>query len=311
MPNERLRVAVRGAVQGVGFRPFVHRLAGELGLAGWVANDAGGAVLEVEGDADAVRRFLVRLPAELPPHSALTGLEPTFLAPSGLEGFEIHASLGGAKTATILPDIAACPDCLREMRDPRDRRYRYPFVNCAHCGPRYSIIEALPYDRAATTMKRWRMCAACLGEYENPGDRRFHAQPIACPDCGPRVELWNGDGAVLARGDEAVRAAGRALSQGRVLAVKGVGGFQLWADARDPAAVLALRGRKARRDKPFALMVRDREAARALCDLDAMEERLLASSEAPIVLLRRAADPRARVCDNLALSLPSPQILLL
>lgn len=305
---ERLRVAVRGAVQGVGFRPFVHRLAGELGLAGWVANDAGGAVLEVEGGAESVRRFLTRLPAELPAHAVLTGLEPVFLAPAGLTGFSIRASLGGAKTALIQPDIAACPECLREMRDPEDRRYRYPFVNCTHCGPRYSIVEALPYDRANTTMRDFPLCADCRAEYDDPRDRRFHAQPIACPACGPRLELWDATGRVLCRRDAALTAAARALADGKVVAVKGVGGFQLWADAFDEDAVNALRIRKGRRQKPFALMVADLAAARRVAEFDAMEERLLASSEAPIVLLRRRAD--ARVASSVAPGSPRLGVML-
>jgi len=286
-PRERLRLAVRGAVQGVGFRPFVHRLAGELELDGWVRNDASGVMIEVEGSAEAVRTFLVRLPLELPPHAAVTGLEPTFLDAAGFSGFEIRPSAGGAKTALILPDIAACAECLGEMRDPKNRRHRYPFTNCTHCGPRYTIVESLPYDRPNTTMKSFRMCAACQAEYDDPRDRRFHAQPTACPDCGPQVRLWDRSGNVLAQRDAAIRRAARALAEGRVLAVKGVGGFQLWADARDPAAVRALRERKRRREKPFALMVPDLAAARALCEVSAMEERLLASGEAPIVLLRR------------------------
>jgi hydrogenase maturation protein HypF len=307
-PRERLRLAVRGVVQGVGFRPFVHRLACELTLDGWVCNDASGAVIEVEGPPGAVRAFLTRLPAELPPHAAVTVLEPTFLGPAGLTGFVIRPSLGGEKTAAILPDIAVCAECLREMRDPKDRRYRYPFTNCTHCGPRYSIVESLPYDRPRTTMKAFRMCAACRAEYEDPRDRRFHAQPIACPDCGPQAALLDRDGNVLARRDEAVLRAARALAEGRVLAVKGIGGFQLWADARDTAAVLALRGRKRRRDKPFALMVPTLAAAEELCEVSALEQRLLASAEAPIVLLRRRRG--ARVSDEVAPGNPTLGLML-
>lgn len=285
--RERLRLVVRGAVQGVGFRPFVFRLASELSLDGWVCNDSSGVLLEVEGAPDAVRRFLVRLPAELPPRAFVTGIEPTFLTAAGLSGFAIRPSGGGDRTALILPDIAACAECLREMRDPENRRHRYPFTNCTHCGPRYSIVESLPYDRPNTTMKAFPMCAACRAEYENPRDRRFHAQPTACPACGPQVRLEDGGGRVLERRGEAVRRAARALAEGRVVAVKGIGGFQLWADARNPDAVRALRERKRRREKPFALMVPTLAAARSLCEVSAMEERLLSSAEAPIVLLRR------------------------
>ncbi|MEI2727075.1 MAG: acylphosphatase [Verrucomicrobiota bacterium] len=189
----RLKLAVRGVVQGVGFRPFVHRLATELGLTGWVNNSAQGVFIEVEGRRMALDQFLLRLETEKPPRSFIQSKEAIWLAAGGYPNFEIRASEpGGAKTALILPDLATCPACRREISDPTNRRHQYPFTNCTHCGPRFSIIEALPYDRANTTMRRFRMCPACQAEYDNPCDRRFHAQPNACPVCGPQLELWPG-----------------------------------------------------------------------------------------------------------------------
>ena len=187
----RLRVEIHGAVQGVGFRPFVYRLATELGLRGWVINDTEGVFIEVEGAESTLARFLDRLPAETPPRANVQSLSSEWLPPAGYERFEIRHSLGsGVKTALILPDVATCADCLGELLDPDDRRYRYPFTNCTNCGPRFSIIEALPYDRPNTTMRRFIMCPACQAEYDSPLDRRFHAQPNACPVCGPRLTLF-------------------------------------------------------------------------------------------------------------------------
>ncbi len=188
----RVRIALRGAVQGVGFRPFVHRLATELDLTGWVNNSPQGVFIEVESPRPALEDFLRRLETEKPPRSFIQSLEATWLDAVGYKHFEIRASeTGGDKTALVLPDIATCPDCLREIFDPANRRFRYPFTNCTNCGPRFSIIEALPYDRANTSMKQFAMCPACQAEYDDPQDRRFHAQPNACPVCGPHLEFWN------------------------------------------------------------------------------------------------------------------------
>jgi hydrogenase maturation protein HypF len=287
--TERLRVSIRGAVQGVGFRPFVYRLAEALSLPGWVINSAAGVVVEVEGPPETLRRFLVRLDRERPPRAVVQGLEPCWLDPVGFERFEIRHSEDGDKRTLILPDIAPCDDCLRELRDPADRRFRYPFTNCTNCGPRFTIIEGLPYDRPRTTMKRFRMCAACQGEYDDPRDRRFHAQPNACPACGPRLQLWAGDGRRLDEGDDALRFAARAISQGLIVAVKGVGGFHLVVDARHEAAVGRLREAKGREEKPFAVMVPDIDSARHECEVGPLEARLLGSPEAPIVLMDRRA----------------------
>ncbi|MBA3882758.1 MAG: carbamoyltransferase HypF [Chthoniobacterales bacterium] len=288
LKRERLKVLVRGAVQGVGFRPFVHRLATELLLDGWVLNSSQGVFIEVEGAPAVLRSFLLRLEKERPSRAVIQSLEPSFLDPVGHKRFEIRESdEGGEKTALILPDIATCADCLHELFDSTDRRFRYPFTNCTNCGPRFSIIEALPYDRAHTSMKKFPMCAECDREYRDPFDRRFHAQPNACPRCGPQVELWSDAGKILARGDGALEEAAGAVRSGRILALKGLGGFQLIVDATNEGAVRRLRERKHREEKPFAVMVSSLAAAQELCRISEMEERLLTSAESPIVLLQR------------------------
>ena len=298
-PATRLKLAVRGAVQGVGFRPFVFRLATELKLAGWVNNSPQGVFIEVEGPRAALEKFLLRLETEKPPRSFIQSLEASWLDAVGYNDFEIRDSeTGGDKTALVLPDIATCPDCLREIFDPKNRRYRYPFTNCTNCGPRFSIIESLPYDRANTSMKSFTMCPQCQAEYDDPRDRRFHAQPNACPVCGPHLELW--DVAALRqsadnfvrprsheRGYDALLAAAQAIRDGKIVAVKGLGGFHLMADARNDKAVQLLRERKHREEKPFALMFPSLESVKAVCEVSPLEERLLRSPEAPIVLLRR------------------------
>jgi hydrogenase maturation protein HypF len=285
--QQRLRVQICGAVQGVGFRPFVYRLATGLGLTGWVVNSSAGVVIEVDGDQASLDRFLLRVGRECPPRAIIQGMETAFLESAGFTGFEIRESQGGEKTALVLPDVATCDDCLRELGDPRDRRHRYPFTNCTNCGPRFTIVRALPYDRPNTTMAGFAMCAACTAEYHDPGDRRFHAQPNACPVCGPQLELWDADGAVIAAGDDALRQAGARISAGHVVAVKGLGGFHLVVDARSVGAVRRLRAAKAREEKPFALMFPSLESVRQVCEVSEREARLLTSPEAPIVLLRR------------------------
>ncbi len=284
----RLRVEVCGAVQGVGFRPFVYRLARELGLAGWVSNSSQGAVIEVEGNVEALAGFLRRLQSDRPLPCVLHDLIPVFLPALGYTSFGVcDSSEEGPKTAVILPDLATCADCVREIFDPGNRRFRYPFTNCTNCGPRYSIIEGLPYDRERTTMKLFSMCASCRAEYTNPADRRFHAQPNACPRCGPHLELWDAAGRVPCIGDEALRAAAHALRCGDIVAAKGLGGFHLLVDATNPEAVLRLRCRKLREEKPFGLMYPSLEEVRQDCWVSDEEERLLCSPEAPLVLLRR------------------------
>jgi hydrogenase maturation protein HypF len=287
----RARLTIRGAVQGVGFRPCVFRLATDLGLSGWVNNSAEGVFIELEGRRAQVQRFILRIESEKPPRSSIQSLEMFWLEPAGYSRFEIRASdPRGTKSALVLPDIAICPDCLREIFDPRDRRYLYPFTNCTNCGPRFSIIEALPYDRSNTSMRGFEMCVRCRAEYENPLDRRFHAQPNACPDCGPCVELWEPlSGKALCSHHCAIEEAGKAIRNGKILAVKGLGGFHLMVNARSEEVVRRLRKRKRREEKPFAVMFPSLEAVRQESEPSEAEERLLLSAESPIVLLRRKA----------------------
>lgn len=290
----RAQVRVAGVVQGIGFRPFIYQLARAHALAGSVGNTAGGVEMEVEGEAGDVTAFLAGVAGKAPAHARIDRLETQWLSPAGLRGFRIRESdADGDPTALILPDLAICVECVREIFDPANRRHRHPFTNCTHCGPRYSIIEGVPYDRARTSMRIFPMCAGCRAEYEDPADRRFHAQPNACPACGPRLALWSPAGVVLSERDEALRTAAGTLRAGRIVAVKGVGGFQLMVAADQPEAVARLRARKRREEKPFALMVGDVAAARQWCAVSALEELLLQSSEAPIVLLERRSSSGA------------------
>lgn len=305
-----MRITVRGAVQGVGFRPFVYRLATELKLKGWVKNSAAGALIEIEGPAQAVEQFLLRLEPQKPPHSFIQSLEYVRLDPAGHTTFEIrHSDTTGPLTAIVLPDIATCPECLKEMFDPANRRYRYPFTNCTHCGPRFSIIESLPYDRPNTTMRAFVMCAACQAEYDNPEDRRFHAQPNACPVCGPHVEFLDPNGRTLASRDEALAMAEAAIKDGKIVAVKGLGGFHLMVDARQDAAVRRLRERKHREEKPLALMFPDLDSIAQQCEFSELERRLLQSPESPIVLLRKRPGARG-LSDAVAPGNPNLGVML-
>ena len=294
MSPQRLRLTMRGAVQGVGFRPHVYRLATELGLTGWVRNSGEGVVVEAEGPRERLERLLLRIEGERPPRASIHGLEHAWLDPARYDIFEIRASLEGEKTALILPDVATCAECLHEVLDPSNRRYLYPFTNCTNCGPRFTIIESLPYDRVRTTMRCFAMCAACRAEYETPRDRRFHAEPNACPRCGPTLVCWDRTGRTLAAQHEALLGAAEALRKGSIVAVKGTGGFHLMVDACNDEAVRELRRRKAREEKPFALLVPSLARARGLCAVSELEARLLCSPEAPIVLVpRRDGEPAA------------------
>jgi hydrogenase maturation protein HypF len=311
--RERVRAVIRGAVQGVGFRPFVFRLAADLGLTGWVVNSAAGVVIEAEGTHASLETFLSRLDREKPPHAFVQGFEATYLDPAGYSSFEIRPSATGAKTALVLPDIATCPDCLHEVFDPLDRRHRYPFINCTNCGPRFTIITALPYDRPSTSMAGFVMCDACRAEYENPRDRRFHAQPIACPACGPRLALWDRAGSTGEVGDGALVRAVDEIRQGSIVAIKGLGGFHLAVDARNDEAVRRLRRLKAREEKPFALMYPSFDEAEADCIVSEAEARLLQSPESPIVLLARREQPdgtRVPVAPSVAPGNPSLGVML-
>jgi hydrogenase maturation protein HypF len=285
-------IRVRGVVQGVGFRPFVYRLAREHDIAGWVANDGEGVAIHAEGTAEALVAFARAIESEPPPAARIASLEVDTVPAEDVEGFTILVSGGGSAgpTVRISPDLATCADCLAELADPADRRHGYPYVNCTSCGPRYSIVLGLPYDRPRTTMKDWPLCADCAREYEDPGDRRFHAQPVACPACGPGYRLEAPGHEAIAESGAAIREAARRLRGGEIVAVKGLGGYHLACDAGNEAAVAALRERKFREEKPFAVMVPDLpdlKGARRLVDLAPEGEALLRSVARPIVLAPR------------------------
>jgi hydrogenase maturation protein HypF len=300
---------VDGTVQGVGYRPFVYRLAHELGIAGWVLNDERGVLVEAEGAPAVLDAFVTRLSADAPRLAQVTAVESEQIEVIGESGFQIVASArGGAPTAPVTPDSATCEECLAELADPADRRYRYPFLNCTNCGPRFTIVTGIPYDRPQTTMAAFEMCAACAGEYEDPLDRRFHAQPNACPLCGPQARLLECDGQPVEGAQDAVRAAAEDLLAGKVLAIKGLGGYHLACRADDEHAVSALRLRKRREDRPFALLVRDVAMARQLVELTEAEEALLVSRERPIVLSRRLPD--APVAGSVAPRAPDLGLML-
>ncbi len=287
-PRERRRLAVRGIVQGVGFRPFVHRLATDLALDGEVRNDAAGVTIELEGPTEALDRFEARLAAEAPRLARIDAVQAAGLAlRGGTKGFVIAASAAGRVSTAIGPDSAICDDCLAELFDPNDRRWRYAFVNCTNCGPRFTITRALPYDRPMTSMAGFEQCADCRAEYTQPTDRRFHAEPNACPACGPSLALRTIGGAPI-DGDPVSAALGL-LGQGKVVAIKGLGGYHLACDARDAAAVAALRERKGREAKPFAVMAAGAASLDALAELGGAERALLESPERPVVLLRKRA----------------------
>jgi hydrogenase maturation protein HypF len=304
----RTRVRVEGTVQGVGFRPFVYRLAADLRLAGWVLNDERGVLLEIEGPADGVEAFVRRLRSEAPPLARVERLTSEPRRPTGGRGFRIMASgRSGQPAAPVTPDTATCDDCLAELFDPGDRRYRYPFINCTNCGPRFTIVRGVPYDRPLTTMAGFEMCDACRAEYDDPLDRRFHAQPNACPECGPSLSLLDRSRREVPAADP-VGVAAAALAAGRIVAVKGLGGYHLACAAADEGAVTALRARKHREDKPFALMAVDPEAARELVELTPAEEDLLRSRQRPIVIARRR--PGAPVASAVAPGSPDLGVML-
>lgn len=315
--RQRLNLRVIGVVQGVGFRPFVHRLAGSLSLSGWVRNDPAGVTLEVEGPHAALMEFQARLSADKPRAAVLYAVDARLLAPVGLEGFEIRPSeTSGENRAWLLPDLGVCEDCTRELFEPTDRRAGYPFLNCTNCGPRYTILEALPYDRAKTSMKGFAMCPRCRAEYVDPHDRRFHAQPTACAECGPRLRAFEagigarGVGENL-EGEEALARAVQWIDEGRIVAVKGLGGYHLVVDAARQDALERLRARKRRRVKPFAVMVGSVDAARRWVEVAPFVATLLESAQAPIVLAPRTAagwtEPAEAVapgCPQLGVFLP-------
>ncbi|MCW3033688.1 MAG: (NiFe) hydrogenase maturation protein HypF [Solirubrobacterales bacterium] len=307
----RVRVRVEGTVQGVGFRPFVYRLAGELELAGYVLNDTCGVLVELEGEPAALAEFLDRLSPDAPALARIERVAVAAREPTGAAGFAILASPpGGVAQTPVTPDSATCGECLRELFDPADRRHRYAFINCTNCGPRFTIVRGVPYDRALTTMAGFRMCAHCQAEYDDPADRRFHAQPNACPDCGPSLSLMltAGSPAPLGARDDAIGAAAEALRDGRILAVKGIGGFHLACHAENERAVATLRARKHREDKPFALMVADVGSASEIVRIGEPEERLLCGAERPIVLAPRL--PGTAIAPSVAPRAPELGVML-
>jgi len=288
----RKAIEIAGMVQGVGFRPYIYRLAVETNLAGFITNTAAGVTIEVEGPAEAVERFLARLPKEAPPLARITNLVVTERPANQDKGFRILPSRSGEERRVLIsPDVAICKDCRHELLDPTDRRFRYPFINCTNCGPRYSIVYDIPYDRAKTSMAVFPMCPDCQREYDDPLNRRFHAQPNACWNCGPRLELWDSEGRRLASPDPAAQAA-ELLAAGEIVAVKGLGGFHLAVDVMQEASVERLRERKRRVDKPFAVMAANPECLEEFCHLDEVSRELLLGPEHPIVLLRKKLPER-------------------
>lgn len=291
----RYALNIGGIVQGVGFRPFLYREALAHNLAGFVQNTSFGVYLEIEGTSGDCEAFLRALEANAPPLSKITGIERNEIPATGEQGFFIRTSEVGERRALISPDIALCDDCKRELFDPADRRYRYAFINCTNCGPRFSIVKDVPYDRANTSMQGFVQCEPCQSEYDNPADRRFHAQPNACPVCGPALSiLADGvalDGDPIERFEAFIRA-------GKIVAVKGIGGYHLACDAANESAVSLLRRRKQRYEKPFAVMARDMEAARMLCRISPEEEALLSGHQKPIVLCNRL--PEAAIAPSVA-----------
>ncbi len=288
-PKAACKIWVRGVVQGVGFRPFIYNLATRNSLTGWVRNTSAGVEIEINGQPAAIYQFMAALRNEPPPLAHIDQIEVTPLEPDHYTSFTIlesHAQAGDF--IPVSADMAICPDCARELFDPHDRRYRYPFINCTNCGPRFTIIRDIPYDRPLTTMAPFEMCPDCRTEYENPADRRFHAQPVACPECGPQIWLEAG-GKVLARREDALQAARQAIRAGKILAIKGLGGYHLACDATNSSVVDELRQRKKRSDKAFALMTFDLKTIEKYCSVDATERTLLQSPQHPIVLLQRQA----------------------
>jgi len=305
---ELARISARGVVQGVGFRPFVYQLATKYNLKGWVCNTSEDVKIEVEGDRETLERFLVELQGQAPPLAQIESVSTTYHPSAGYKEFEIRHSLAEeGKYQLISPDIATCQACLREIFNPKDRRYHYPFTNCTNCGPRFTIIEDIPYDRPKTTMRYFKMCPECQAEYDNPLDRRFHAQPNACPKCGPQLELIDARGNCVA-GSNAATAASQLLKDGKIMAIKGLGGFLLACDATNEKAVKLLRQRKRRPFKPLAIMVIDIDEARRHCHISEREEKLLTSPQSPIVLMWWK--PGSTVCQAVAPNLKYLGVML-
>jgi hydrogenase maturation protein HypF len=284
----RLRINISGVVQGVGFRPFIYRLAQELLLNGYVLNDASGVLIEAEGEEEILNTLLVRIEKEKPVNSKIFGLQFSFLEEAGFEEFEIRQnSENGPKGASVLPDISVCGDCLEEVKDPKDRRFLYLFTNCTNCGPRYTIINSLPYDRKKTSMKDFSMCPDCSVEYTSPTDRRFHAQPNACHVCGPWLSLYDNYGKLICQREDAFERAVNLIRRGHIVAVKGIGGYHLICDALNNESVQRLREKKNREERPLAVMFPDIESVKSETDINLLEERAINSVEKPIVIVKK------------------------
>jgi hydrogenase maturation protein HypF len=311
--HQRLQLQITGVVQGVGFRPFVYHLARNLGLTGWIRNTNRGVSIELEGTSTHLQEFQTRLQTEKPTHAQLERIEITWATILGDKDFTILDSVelpSQPKSAVILPDLATCPACFADIFNPANRHYRYPFTNCTHCGPRFTIVKSLPYDRANTTLQGFPLCPDCQAEYDNPADRRFHAQPNACPICGPHLEFWNQSGEVIADRDDALLQAAAAVRSGQILALKGLGGFQLIVDARNNVAVKRLRDRKHRPDKPLAVMFPSIDLVHEYCQVNPLAAQLLQSANAPIVLLPVRARSLFTLPDEIAPNNPNLGVML-
>ncbi|MBI5043546.1 MAG: carbamoyltransferase HypF, partial [Nitrospirae bacterium] len=292
--TERMRINVTGIVQGVGFRPFIFNLARSLGLKGYVLNSSEGVVIDIEGDN--VSNFVDRMQTNLPPLSEIKSLKAEQLQPVGYIDFVIKESLTKKGRFTLIsPDVSVCPDCLSELFNPKDRRYQYPFINCTNCGPRYTIIQDIPYDRPKTTMAKFTMCVTCSVEYHDPTNRRFHAQPNACPECGPSITFVKRNGEILFEKKEAMESAIIALKDGAIVAIKGLGGFHLCCDAMNDKAVKRLREKKRKSNKPFALMAADTDTIKTFCAVSEPDEKALKSKESPILLMPKL--PQSGISD--------------
>jgi len=299
--QKRIKIHIHGAVQGVGFRPFIYRLAEQYNLNGWVRNNSHGVHIEVEGPSIKLKNFLCAIQNEAPPQARIQSLKHLYLDSQEYSEFKILESDKGQHTsAWIMPDVATCPDCLKEIFDPQNRRYLYAFTNCTNCGPRFTIIESMPYDRPNTSMKDFYMCPECQAEYGNQRDRRFHAQPNACPACGPQLEFCDKDGKPLSSRQDAMEQTAQAIVDGKIVAVKGLGGFHLMADATNSAAVQRLRDRKRRGEKPFALMFPNLASIESVCEVSDLEKRWLTSPEAPILLLWKKPDTNSHISPEVA-----------
>lgn len=308
--RKRLFILITGAVQGVGFRPFVFRLADEMNLSGWVINSSRGVEIEVEGSEKLLDNFLVRLKNEIPPRAYIQSMDFWWLELKGYSSFEIRKSEGGEKSVFILPDFATCPECVHDIFDPDNRRYHYPFTNCTNCGPRYSIIEELPYDRVKTTMKQFVMCQDCQEEYDDPRNRRFHAQPNACPECGPQIWLSDQTGKLISTRNHALTETVELLKAGKVVAVKGIGGFHLMVTADNSEAVEFLRMRKQRPSKPFAVMIPSLEWVDKISEPDEFETAAIKSPECPIVLIGKKENISEYISDSVSPANPYLGIML-